>query len=489
MPRSSRTSFAQLLAREFPLLPWDDPSRPGPVHILNNFVGQALGPGNLHHHLGGLLKGQPFAGEVVSDTLVVDPGAMQQLLQTAFDSDGNVFNGRSFSSPFPLVADFAGPDPSDSGYGRRLWQSFGENDRVFLSALLASLTNIDLDEADLDPVSRLAGVVAQRIERLGSTGARARGHRDGGRGEDEAPGAPLEYGEKMGELLAVALESELRLVPAQRIEIIRRLGVMLGFVAVLGMLYDPCHRESVHGRLKDDSGSSPGAVLGIVCFTGNPPGAQGDPLADLASRTLLDAVRRSLDGVCLALGGLLPAPAGRDMRRWQAETRKLVLDRVAGEAATLLLEDIVALAPMGAPPSASALVSDLLPEEHMLRSVRTLGVKVGCAGPPRGRAAMSPRFVLETSFLTALVSYVLRDDNGQTTLADFVDRVYADFGLLVGKPSNLEAVTGERLARLAGPSQDVSSILDHARSCLEERLVASRLARRYSDGLVVVERA
>src|SRR5690606_6769261 len=115
-----------------------------------------------------------------------------------------------------------------------------------------------------------------------------------------------------------------------------------------------------------------------------------------------------------------------------------------------------------------------LPLSYLMRTVRTMGVKVGLIGPARGTG--SPRVLLETSLLAALVAALCPRDG--LSLPEFVDAVYTHTGLIVGAPSG-DWMAREALERAAVGIDDPDSLLATAQDRLADRLLRAGLARKF----------
>lgn len=471
MAKTDAALLATLLSETLAILPRGYPSKPSPIHIANNLIVRALGAGELHQALAGLVRERIHEDVLWDVSPARDASSTQELLKAVFNSDGNVFHSTKpsgrvsfFSSPFPLMRDFAGNDSSDDGYASALWKALGDANRERLAAALARLETVESIE-DLDPASRLAFVVAKSLRGAGASVATS--PRTGA----SAVGG-TEFGRRVGEALSDALERQVGSDHlGQRVEVVRRLSLMLSFSVILGMLYDACRAADPQGP------ADPANVLGLLVFTGITPGTSTDPLVRMSSASLQETLLRARSGVVASADAVLSEPVP-GARTWAQTAAGIATTRAAGNDAVALSD---ALQAFRRKPTAQVLVDEWLPLDHLRLAVRSLGYKTGCVAPQRNGA---PRFALETSFLTALVSYLTPEED--VPLQSFVDDVYETFGLLVGEPSDLRPTAFMRLEASAGRMLDPEDVLLEATGRLTERLLHAGLARRYSDGLVIV---
>ena len=116
------------------------------------------------------------------------------------------------------------------------------------------------------------------------------------------------------------------------------------------------------------------------------------------------------------------------------------------------------------------------PLEHLTRSVRSMGVKVGFVGPARGFG--KPRFTLETPLLATLTRALVADDKS-IPFGEFIIRARKELGLVMGSsglgdlpPAVSAAFSSDVMAR-----QQLRLLEERLRL----RMIEAGLAREFSD--------
>ena len=253
-PRQLASEIRAVLGDQVMFVAGRNPDRPAPSHVLNNFVLAALGRGAGAESVRLLSRGSGYVSALQAHPALVDASwtgdvdLVERLaadLRTVFDPDRRVF--ASMGSPMPVDWQVASPDPSDDGLGRALWRCLPKPARLELRPKILRLLDAS---AEMDPASRLAQFV------LASQFTHAA---DATEDPAEAPGHDL-----VGNVLVSLTSGLYSRDGGHRLEAMRELGILLYFVAVLAVLVDS-------GRLTTDSGT-PEDVLGVVVYTGHPPG-------------------------------------------------------------------------------------------------------------------------------------------------------------------------------------------------------------------------
>lgn len=374
-----------------------------------------------------------------------------------FDPDRRVFP--KLGSPLPIDRRLATPDRSDDGLGRALWESLSGAEQMQVRDQLAAILD---SESGPDPASQLAQFLLQgtpvgALKELDATSSSS---------------FPL---------LGAAITSLVRGIGdspkgARRLEIIRQLGTLLHFSAVLGLLV-----EGLRLRRGNQTWES---TLGVVVFTGLPPGDALDPLvraAQLSYRATVAEVHLGLrDHLKTGLTNVLD-PAVPDEVRLPSALLRILTDGQVNNPQQAL-NKILKIAPQpqnSAPAAIDAWVGTVMtvgyPIEHLSRGIRAMANKVGFVGPVRGTG--QPRFVLETPLLATLAR-ALVPAGGSLAFEEFVRAMRTQLGLIVGIGRSDRFPEG---ARVFGTEQVARQRLDVLGEHLRTRLIHAGLAREFSD--------
>jgi hypothetical protein len=270
--------------------------------------------------------------------------------------------------------------------------------------------------------------------------------------------------------------SSVELRSAERIRIIHHLSTMLAGLTALGLLIDPISRNLDHRETSSESPNQLGEILGIVVYTGPPPGPSRDVCVRLSQGTFMDAVNRSYHSIEKTFTTLLGGDEWAGDSDWIED---LLISR--GVSGSDVIEFKRICEPFmldGAP--IDAFRSVITP--NLIKSaVKSLASKVGLAGPQRGTG--ETRIFLETSFLESLVFFLGEDG---MPFEKFVDTCYERLGLIIGYPSTISELVLNRLAQIAGRTVDLDDSLYLVSSMMRRRLVATGLAQEFSDGFTVL---
>jgi hypothetical protein len=406
-----------------------------------------------------------------------DPAVREDLVRSVraiMNADKRAF--KSMASFLPLDQSVIGDDPSDDNYGTAIVEVLTTSQRA---VLLDDLAHALDSSRSPDTISSAVALVTRALAdtsaaRTSTSDDDSDGGVPSGDGEERAGSV---FGSVVFEILHAGLVPDrFRPDSPYRIKNLQHLSTMLAAIVSLGLLADPITRGQSRASHQDDGASTMGEVLGILVYTGAPPGPPRDVCVRLAHQSLTDAVQRAYVSIenafCQIFGG---GNWGGD-RDW---VEAQITERgVSGPDAVKLLR---AIEDQMASKNPSEVFRRLVTLDDLRGAVRSLAVKVGLAGPQRGTGEV--RLLLETSFLESLV-YFLGTDG--MPFEDFVDTCYEQLGLIVGKARNLDPVVRDRLARLAGRSIDISEVLESVHSMLRRRMVATGLAQEYSDGFTVV---
>ena len=451
------------LDNEFKIMPGKNPSRPAPAHILNGFAKTMLGgtgsvdkelhslqfPQSSNELIGRVLK-SGFTPEDVKD--------LSDTLHALFNSDRRTLP--TFHSQLLLSREVISSDPSDYRYGEALVNFFTAEEMDELRPLLIQL----LDETQSsDIISKSVGSLVRNLKNDGDAIVSTPAER--------AAGERTAFGLVAFEILRSGL---LRMVDqsasVDRIRNIQRLSLMISALLSIGLLYDAVYKYEI-SNIPDDSRAllEPAEVLGIVLYTGMPPGNSKDVRVRFAAATLTDAVRRAHRGYQDAFCEVLRSTSSVD---------EVVTSRLGGPNARDLIVAFEAENVLSDPEGA---FSAFLTEGDIKGAVKPLAGKVGLAGPIKGTA--ETRFFLETSFLETLVYFFGEEGKPYSVL---VDNCYQQFGIIVGNPKGMHTQVRSRLRKIAGRNIDLSKSLHYLDELLRRRLVETGLAQEFSDGHTVL---
>jgi hypothetical protein len=442
------------------------PDRPAPAHLFNNFVLRAFGKGDgadrvrQYSRDSGAIDRLANHPAILTASWAEDRDLLATLADTiwiVFDPDRRVFP--SFGSPLPIDKRLATPDPSDDGLGRALWESLSGREQLTIRARLAEILE---SESSADPASQLSQFLLEDVAVSTSPDVDANS-------TSEFP------------LLGGTIETLVKGIGeihtgAERLEAIRQLGTLLHFCAVLGLLLEGL-------RFRREATSWEGA-LGLVVYTGLPPGDGDDPLvkaAQLSYRATLADVHSGLrDNLNARLTGELDPTIPEGVRLQSALLGMLRESGVTSPQKAL--DRILSAAPP--PPNADqagieewldTLMTEGYPIEHLSRGLRAMANKVGFVGPVRGFG--QPRFVLETPLLATLARALVAP-SGSLAFDDFVRAMRTQLGLIVGINQRDKIPAG---ARVFGSDQVARQRLGVLGEHLRLRLIQAGLAREFSD--------
>jgi hypothetical protein len=469
---SNPSVIRNFLRSELKLLPGKFFDRPAPAHILNKFLVRLFETtGDAHETLRLLNKGIADSSQIErfveesSDPAVRDDFARS--ISALFNSDRRAF--RTVASFFPLDLSVTGNDPSDDNYGSSLvdFLSVQQKDilRTQLTLLLDSRTSSDAvseavasltEKFDISEPSLVSNVSELLTDSVSSESL---------------------FANMVFEIISTRLgTSSAELRSAERIRIIHHLSTMLAGLTALGLLVDPISRNMNNKEYRLDTAVHLGEILGIVVYTGPPPGPSRDVCVRLSQGTLMDAVNRSYRAIEKTFTVLLGGDEWGGDSDWIEDL--LVSRGVSGNDALEFKRICEPFMLEGAP--IDAFRSVVTP--NLIKSaVKSLASKVGLAGPQRGTG--ETRIFLETSFLESLVFFLGQDG---MPFEKFVDTCYERLGLIIGYPSSISQPVLNRLAQIAGRTVDLDDSLFVVSSMMRRRLVATGLAQEFSDGFTVL---
>jgi hypothetical protein len=475
MSRKSMSLIRTLMRQEIPILPGDSFSRPAPAHIFNKFTYGILGKGSLLTPVTNLFKDTKELDLILGENS--DRETREEFLKSLnvlINSDKRSFGSPSFTSYLLLTSELAGNDPSDDDYGRALSSIFTPEQRAKIEELLRKILNPDTS----------GDIISLTIKKIQDTYS-LREKSDNGNKQDNVLWSDKSlYSEYIFKVLVSGMEDMSQITNSSlRIECIQKLSTFLTGVVAFGLLFDSSNINLTSKKTTSNKNlnvsNKPSKVLGIVCFTGNPPGNPRSALVRLSQLSLKQAIVNSHSGVRLAFTKLIE-DSDSISDSFNESVENLVLNRMKGEGARNLVK---VLSESGIKENPVEVFNELYPLSAFSSAFRTLSGKVGLAGPIKGTG--EARIFFETNFLDSLVFFLSK--NGDS-FGDFVDRCFEDLGLIIGRPSTIDAQDIERLQLLAGRIADVDECLDLAHENMRLRLVNSGLAKEFSDGYTIMVR-
>jgi hypothetical protein len=458
-PRGARKVFGESL-----FLLGKYPDRPVPVHIANGFLTAALGQGSSAAQIRRWLRdpetplpSPPFGKQMAQGAR---SERLRRALRVIVDPDRRVWE--KIGSLFPLHGDLVGRDPSDDGLGRAVWSTL-QGYAPDLRTVLFELLNPPLEEA-VDSVTALAVLL---------------GRGGGGSPQQSAPApqSPVEWdvepsgiGGTLAEALAVMVTNAIEPGSGRsRSSRLVQLTSSTHFAAWLISLRTPPLLRPRDPRTWSE-------LAPLFFYAGSPPGDPSEPAVRLATRSF-DAVvgehRRHLrDRLRTRLGD-----AKLPKRLPKAQRGRTLLSQVLGTLPDKQLASLVAA--VGSEDNVDEICDIVLgavyPPGHLERGFRSMGRKVGVAGPIRGRG--SPRFLFETNVLGLLVDATV-SPRERVQFEDWLDRLYARFGILIGFGRTID--WAEHLGDLDDPGPLYHALQTNHEN-MRRRLLRSGLAAEYSD--------
>lgn len=445
--------FREIVKSRLPLIPAKYPTKPTPVHIANNFVSIAIGTGSLSGELKQWVREQGVLSHLFQgsgENLQKDSDSLQELLRAIFDSDGNVF--KSMASPFPISEKIIGRDPTDDGYALNLWHSLGANNRQEITELLKNFYQETGNSSSLKGLFDLLML-------------------DGAPTSNSVQSSETytSVGKNVGEIIIQGLQRKLDQPLHIKLEVVRQLSTLLGVFVVIGMMFDSCAEERELGP-----DAEPSKILGTFVYTGNIGGRSSteQKLSMMAVMSLRDTIERSYIGLNKVMIGMVDdAQKTSKAKNWDEFSRDFATRYTSAQSA----QDFIKFMNHFGESNIEGLIESMYPLTHLRSGIRSLGIKTGFVWPSRKE---DPRLVLDSNFLTSLVSFLGEED---MPIEDFIKNVHDKLGLILGY-SGISEDSIVQLERIAGRRLEVRDLLLKSERYLSIRLVAAGLARQYSDG-------
>jgi hypothetical protein len=448
---------------EIPFLLGRFPDRPAPTHVINGLLADAFGIGPAADLVRELIRGDQVRDFIpgLDPRTRNDASAFEALRDTVrviFDPDAKVFPSRG--SPFPLHLGAISRDPSDDGMGSLAWaliQSTRSDATELLGEFFAT------PAAD-DGVTAFADVLCERYRPSGQPGA------------SRATGS-MKLSGALGTRYSRAL-SDLALRPIDHPQHFTRSLKTAAFTrGVFAAVFLATLRAAEIVEIKPKSWAelSPLFVLGSV-----PPGAPDSAEVRLATRSyehLMVAHRKAL---AERLHAKLPSRRLNVPQNQYAEvllSSTFQLDRTTLRDATEIVHRS-----QNTMEITRRLIHEIYPAGHLERGFRSMGAKIGMAGPDRGNGA--PRLLFETPILALFVDAALGEDD-RLQYEDWLDKLFEQFGFICGRGRKHDY---EQLLSPLGSQGPLSRALDSNHEALRRRMIRAGLAIEYSDAETEVMR-
>ena len=192
----------------------------------------------------------------------------------------------------------------------------------------------------------------------------------------------------------------------------------------------------------------------------------------MAVMSLRDTIERSYVGLNKVMIGMVDdAQKTSKAKNWDEFSRDFATRYTSAQSA----QDFIKFMNHFGESSIEGLIESMYPLTHLRSGIRSLGIKTGFVWPSRKE---DPRLVLDSNFLTSLVSFLGEED---MPIEDFIKNVHDKLGLILGY-SGISEDSIVQLERIAGRRLEVRDLLLKSERHLSIRLVAAGLARQYSDG-------
>ena len=455
-----------LKGSELRILPGGNPSRPAPAHIMNKFAKSLIGNnGKSSSAIHSLMYAELSNSYLLK---VIDGAINADVVQDFSNTLHSIFNAdrRSFPSMFSyllLSKDVISSDPSDDSYGQALVELFTKEQIASIKLSMIEL----LDETKSPDV---ISIFISSLSKLTSIS------QDDTSSEDSINDSVVianasAFGNVAFEIISLGLDRmKLNKDTSTRVKNVQRLSTMLSGLLSLGLIYDAAWiHESINNVVNSEKQIQPYEVLGIVCFTGVPPGASRDVRIKLATASFSNAIERAHKGISHVFASYSDSTS---------DVSALVTKRVGGEDARNLIQAFNDSDVLRNP---EINFKKLFSESDLKRAVKALAGKVGFAGTIKGKSAT--RMFMETSFLETLV-YFLGENNKPYSV--FVDNCYTKLGLILGSTQFIDDAQVARLKNLVGRNNDVKKTIAYLDDLLRKRLVETGLAQEFSDGHTVI---
>lgn len=456
------------------------PDRPAPAHVSSNLAETLLGNSGRVEVVG--------KHRVSIITALLNRGASHSLLEKAgprfdrvrtpetlprftsilsvlFDSDGKVFPTQG--SPALFYPGISESVASDEGYADAIIEALGP-DRVqeIRSGLVEALTPIfHGGQPENGPAAaRIHHLVLEVAKRVSVSEPKPAGAVPSGLGDFD------EYGAMLVRVLEKASEGG----EGWRLLRLKDFATLLFAMIPLGILAGSREARRERGKVS------------VFAVPGVPPsgGVHQSDLLDAAQKSFSSAVVESHRRIADALASIVGvATENRDGGMDVNSLLHVYADGSGHAPNEKQREVLIAFAQeVTGKKNRTELLNQLMTVEYLGRTVKLIGSKVGLAGPTRGGGR--PRIYLETGLLNALVTGLVRPDEEEITFAEFIYRLWATTGIVCGYDSRMNLDFSAVLG--TGDPDIAPGLLQSSSKALQDRMISAGLARRFSDGTVVV---
>lgn len=456
------------------------PDRPAPAHVSSNLAETLLGNSGRVEVVG--------KHRVSIITALLNRGASHSLLEKAgprfervrtpetlprftsilsvlFNSDGKVFPTQG--SPALFYPGISESVASDEGYADAIIEALGP-DRVqeIRSMLVEALTPIfHGGQPENGPAAaRVHHLVLEVAKRASVSEPKPAGAVPSGLGDFD------EYGAMLVRVLEKASEGG----EGWRLLRLKDFATLLFAMIPLGILAGSREARRERGKVS------------VFAVPGVPPsgGVHQSDLLDAAQKSFSSAVVESHRRIADALASIVGVETENRDGGMDVNSLLHVYADGSGHAPNEKQREVlIAFAQeVTGKKNRTELLNQLMTVEYLGRTVKLIGSKVGLAGPTRGGGR--PRIYLETGLLNALVTGLVRPDEEEITFAEFIYRLWAATGIVCGYDSRMNLDFSAVLG--TGDPDIAPGLLQSSSKALQDRMISAGLARRFSDGTVVV---
>ena len=387
------------------------------------------------------------------------------VLSVLFNSDDKIFPTQG--SPALFYPGISESVASDEGYTDAIIEALGpERVQEIRDKLVNALTPIFHDG---DPEQ---GPAAAKIHHLVHEVARGASLSEPKAAEDIHAG--IGDFDEYGAMLVRVLEKAARGGEGWRLLRLKDFTTLLFTMIPLGILAGSRKARQERGKVC------------VFAVPGVPPsgGVQQSDLLDAAQKSFSAAVVESHRRIADALISALDFVSTNQDGSIDADSLVYAFAEGSGRAPDEKQREVLIALAQDKPNTRNSteLLNQLMTVEYLGRAVKSIGGKVGLAGPTRG--GVRPRIYLETGLLNALVTGLVQPDEEEITFTEFIYRLWAATGIVCGYDSRMtldfSVVLGTTDPNIA------PGLLQSASKVLQDRMISAGLARRFSDGTVVV---
>lgn len=495
------SAFRKIFRNSCPLLIGDNYERVAPVHVINGFLSSQFGSGDNVSELRELLVSNK---DEVWDK--VQNGNYDFIQKGLISNDRNEFKKFqddfkvllnpdrrtwvNFGSLFPVHGGLVNNDPSDDNFGRYIWEMLQENAPDDFWDSLRRLFSPHKGEIR-DPVTASA-LIMSGLNKEDGLGLTANSF-------DTPQNTDLWYASESENTLSKRLTDFLiNLIPEysggenqRRLSTIRNFARGLYLAVILAILHGPVVKMDKNSS--DSSIGNSNKVPLLLCFGGLPPGSPSSQNVTTSSRSVQRIIRKHRSALINLLVQKLEKvelPDNLPANQKRKTAIRLLITEIGNgkkEDAEKLLNDLkkqdinLRDGEVADEQFAHSVLDTVLPENLVMKGLKSMGNKIGFLAPSRGRGR--PRFVLETPLLATIVKGLAPKDGEDSydglAFEEFVDLAREKLGIVLGVGSKDRL--GEKLPFTESGGQSRQMLLNN-QDLLRKRLIRAGLATEYSDG-------